>query len=343
MGKQSSENVSCAESCDGTSCDWAEEGYPFPSFFSRGCGQRVPKSLFRSFSTAFKALSGVRALSIARESCYPPDDARMLIQSWTFLHKSDFEVAWDDPLDVLAYVAEALRDATVKAIPAFEKLEEEFGGAACVVAEHRGLWATSYHKLVIEMALMNVGLLAWKFGLPGVSDLDRELWMWTLHHGTADYRDESLRFTAREFRKVLDDFEVDDASDTLDSLPMRLVDANSHVRLTVCLVQEMFRVWKQRYPGDTAYKKAGSEADEFLTLLQQGVPSRPTYQRNCLWLKWKREEKLTPAKIRDRWNAMPNCDRATTCPRAPGKIATGTRGRDLVKKALKAAESERKS
>jgi hypothetical protein len=56
-------------------------------------------------------------------------------------------------------------------------------------------------------------------------------------------------------------------------------------------------------------------------------PRRPAYERDHLWLRWKDEEGMTPAKIRDRWN--------TTNPRA--RVS-----REVVTEGLKKASLEKK-
>jgi hypothetical protein len=83
-----------------------------------------------------------------------------------------------------------------------------------------------------------------------------------------------------------------------------------------------------RYNGDTNY--AGSLSSATLT---QTV-NRPCHDRDHLWLRWNEEEKIGPAKIRDRWN--------TECGLCGGKpIAKGRSGRDVVKAGLRQARIDK--
>jgi len=69
---------------------------------------------------------------------------------------------------------------------------------------------------------------------------------------------------------------------------------------------------------------------------------RPAYDRDHLWLDWKREDGLSPAKIRDRWNAKSKQEREGAAPCLPNAIGKGEDGRDVVKKALQRARNEEK-
>lgn len=71
---------------------------------------------------------------------------------------------------------------------------------------------------------------------------------------------------------------------------------------------------------------------------------RPAYERDHLWLDWNINEGLKPAPIRDRWDGMSDESRKAACRQAWEKIGDGGKeaGRDVVKKALKKAEEERK-
>ena len=68
---------------------------------------------------------------------------------------------------------------------------------------------------------------------------------------------------------------------------------------------------------------------------------RPTYLRDHAWLGWAESENLGPARIRDRWNNMTEEERSGICLRAPGRIGKGEAGRDVVKKGLANAKSEK--
>jgi hypothetical protein len=72
---------------------------------------------------------------------------------------------------------------------------------------------------------------------------------------------------------------------------------------------------------------------------------RPAYKRDHCWLKWA-DEGLTPAKIRDRWNALSDEGRKGICGEAWGRIggsspAQKKAGYEVVKGGLKKAKRER--
>jgi hypothetical protein len=69
---------------------------------------------------------------------------------------------------------------------------------------------------------------------------------------------------------------------------------------------------------------------------------RPCGRRDHLWLEWKNKLTLTPAKIRDKWNGMPQSERHRISPKSPDQISDGEPGRDTVKKALINATEELK-
>lgn len=69
---------------------------------------------------------------------------------------------------------------------------------------------------------------------------------------------------------------------------------------------------------------------------------RPAYLRDHRWLKWNVEEKLTPAKIRDRWNNMDEFSRDMVCPTQCEALKAGRLGRQVVEHALKTARKEKK-
>src|SRR5262249_3988300 len=57
---------------------------------------------------------------------------------------------------------------------------------------------------------------------------------------------------------------------------------------------------------------------------------RACYDRDHTWLRWSKDEGMTPARIRDQWNSEHRDKR----------IATGKRGIDVVKKGIKKARTE---
>ena len=71
------------------------------------------------------------------------------------------------------------------------------------------------------------------------------------------------------------------------------------------------------------------------------IPRRPCGRRDHLWLTWKSNEGLGPSGIRDRWNyEMDDEQRKSVVGTCWKKIATGERGRNVVKTALLKATQE---
>lgn len=69
---------------------------------------------------------------------------------------------------------------------------------------------------------------------------------------------------------------------------------------------------------------------------------RPAYGRDHLFLTWSAEG-LTPAAIRDRWNALSDDERRRVCPAAWRRVRTGESGRNVLKQAIWKAKKEKKS
>lgn len=127
-------------------------------------------------------------------------------------------------------------------------------------------------------------------------------------------------------------------------------------RLTIHLRQELFRAWKHRCLGSSVPQKTMAEAETPAALEKADQiigaadepPRRPAYGRDHLWLKWREEEGLTPAKIRDRWNDMTDGQRKAICPKHWKKVVVdsghGKRTKqselDTIKKGLKAAKGD---
>jgi hypothetical protein len=72
---------------------------------------------------------------------------------------------------------------------------------------------------------------------------------------------------------------------------------------------------------------------------------RRCYGRDHRFLRWKKEEDLKPAAIRDRWNSMSDDERKAICPEGYRRIGGGSnkKGRTVVVTALKKAECEEKN
>jgi len=104
----------------------------------------------------------------------------------------------------------------------------------------------------------------------------------------------------------------------------------------VCKAADRRLVTKRSFPGDEVPITLTEE--DIKVLFESATRFGPAYERNRLWRKWRHEEKLTPAKIRDRWNSMTDLERREVCPTACNRIGQGKAGREVVKKALTAAK-----
>jgi hypothetical protein len=153
-------------------------------------------------------------------------------------------------------------------------------------------------------------------------------------------------FTAEELVPSIVE-EVKDGPETLDTG----VEEKDIAPLLARLQQEFFREWKRKYPNDSVKYKTWAEWSGKSepppppeTCL--GRSNRPAYARDHLWLSWKSKEGMTPATIRDRWNAMTDEERRAICPRKWQRLesAGGSEGdRDLIEKALAGAEAEQQA
>lgn len=78
-------------------------------------------------------------------------------------------------------------------------------------------------------------------------------------------------------------------------------------------------------------------------ILPTGISDRrkPCALRDHTWLKWRIEEGLKQADIRDRWNAMADAERMAISPQHSKRIERGQHGCDTVKKGLLRAEKEK--
>jgi hypothetical protein len=70
---------------------------------------------------------------------------------------------------------------------------------------------------------------------------------------------------------------------------------------------------------------------------------RKARARDHLWLDWYLDENMKPAAIRDRWDNMPDAERFAIAPTCSGKVGAedGTKGREVVKMAIRKAKAER--
>ena len=71
----------------------------------------------------------------------------------------------------------------------------------------------------------------------------------------------------------------------------------------------------------------------------EAAPRRPAYGRDHLFSAWSAEG-MAPARIRDRWNALPDDERKRVCPAAGKRLGYGESGRNVVKQAVRKAETE---
>lgn len=129
---------------------------------------------------------------------------------------------------------------------------------------------------------------------------------------------------------------------TLRSRGLAITDWDKRT-LAMRLQQELPRAWAFQYGmGNTDFRKLG---DADIHLLQSSVArSRPAYERDHLWLRWKTEDRMTPAPILDRWNSMSDHERIKVSPRKWQRVESdgGRKGAvDVVKSGLKNARSER--
>jgi hypothetical protein len=76
--------------------------------------------------------------------------------------------------------------------------------------------------------------------------------------------------------------------------------------------------------------------------IDSGKKKRPCYGRDHEFLRWQKDEKLTPAKIRDRWDSLSEAERKKICPTNYEPIGKPLKkaGRAVVVTALKKAASE---
>jgi hypothetical protein len=69
---------------------------------------------------------------------------------------------------------------------------------------------------------------------------------------------------------------------------------------------------------------------------------RSAYGRDHLFLKWNEEDKLSPAPIRNKWNALSDTERKRICPLCWEPVGDGEDGREVVKQGIRKAKKERK-
>lgn len=98
-----------------------------------------------------------------------------------------------------------------------------------------------------------------------------------------------------------------------------------------------------RLPGGGAVDAADQGRDLAAGLPPDDTPGlRPAYRRDHLWLRW-HVEGLGPARIRDRWNAMPEGEQRLVSPRCFGGRVTADVVKEGRKKALREEQTSRKA
>ena len=93
---------------------------------------------------------------------------------------------------------------------------------------------------------------------------------------------------------------------------------------------------RRQWPAETPPRPSSLNPDRV-------AGTRPAHERDHLWLRWREEDGLTPAKIRDRWDSMTDEDREAVCPDACERVgdASMKAGREVVVKGLKKARGEK--
>lgn len=97
-----------------------------------------------------------------------------------------------------------------------------------------------------------------------------------------------------------------------------------------------------RLEGEAGVPSGASDADAGLVVGAEPDGRRPAYGRDHLFLAWSAEG-MTPARIRDRWNALPDDERKRVCSASWQRVGKGEPGRNVVKQAVLKAKNEKNS
>lgn len=144
--------------------------------------------------------------------------------------------------------------------------------------------------------------------------------------------DKFLKYISDEALSVTRSFNFEDYGDFYREMQIRLI-------------QEVSRAYDRRllsgrsHPEDEIPLEPLLEHN-FVTQIDYIGPKRPAYHRDHTWLSWYLKDRLTPAKIRDRWNSLSDDERISICYTASNKIGSSEDGRDVVKKAIDRARKE---
>ncbi|NQT14425.1 MAG: hypothetical protein HQ582_16840 [Planctomycetes bacterium] len=223
-----------------------------------------------------------------------------------------------------------LRDAALKGYALFPEVEEEFGAGANGVAELGGSFSTSYVKLLLDLGIDHIRAIAETVGFP-----ERE------NEEDVDF---CKTFDEKEFLQYCAN--ADSPENPFENLYFPTSD--EYFKALACMQQEFFRAWKLKYPGDDkAYQTVSESMSEekyrpWFAQISAGLKERLAGPRDLLFLKWQTREKMTDAKIRDRWDGMTDEERKARCPKWPQRVGdTGKKqGRENVKKAIRKAKKE---
>ena len=215
-------------------------------------------------------------------------------------------------------------------------VEEDFGAVADGLAEYGGYVASSWHRLIVTMACSKAAEIMAMFS--STTEMEEEL----QHVACFSL----FRIFDREAFLLVASDSGERAAEWLRPFGIEL--QKNTVRLFSHLEQEMFRAWKRKYPTcDSKCEALGDsrEAQNLMALFtgRKKKKGRPCYERDRLWLTWHESgERLTHAKIRDRWNGMLQHERNEASPSCSETIGSGGSGTDVVKKGLKQALADRK-
>ena len=236
-----------------------------------------------------------------------------------------------DRIPKMVKQVEKLCVAFDNALPFLMLVEHQFGAVNAdpveidVGGEH--LRGSSWHAVSLELIRSAMVALSKQIGdfTPGLNN-----WVDGNFQDTLTHKRISLFFSMPDF-------------DLPEPFPSEACECKG--RLVPRLEQELFRAWKEYYSDGSSHETlmtvAKQERETVLGALA-GDDKRPSFDRDHFWRRWAIEEGYTPAKIRDRWNAMTDEERKTICATAWQKVGTRgkDRGREVVKKALQRAEKE---
>lgn len=236
-------------------------------------------------------------------------------------------------------------------VKAFPEVEELFGAVAAEPVQVGWLAFPSANHATLFMAkhyeeTLNLGirfgplLLDWKTLSSAIAKMSKE---------------ERIRqLTAKEIAQFVSSpgFSLALIDHWLGRVSTTEVSDEEIHRLEAPARQEFFRAWQRFYPLGSKYKTLADAVEDQQRRVVDVLfephrrGRRPAYARDHRWLSWHEQEKLGPAKIRDKWDGLPDEERRAICPTAWEKVGgddpkTQACGREIVKTALKKAQQER--